>query len=257
MKQIIVIMSVLLMSGDMTFAQKTPSIDTTLYIYLLMGQSNMAGRGKLTDEYKSISDPRVLMLTKSNEWVTAKHPMHFDKPVAAVGPGLSFGIAMADAHPGKKIGLVPCAVGGTSINKWIPGAFDPPTNSHPWDDAQIRIKESMKHGIIKGVIWHQGESDSDADSSKIYLGRLSELIERVRNEVHNENLPFVIGELGRYKPEYHFINEVIMGLPEKVKNTALISSEGLEHNGDGVHFDSESAIEFGKRYAKAMLTLSK
>lgn len=242
----------------MTLAQTSKvSVDTTFYIYLLIGQSNMAGRGKLTDEYKSISDSRVLTLSKEREWVTAKHPLHFDKPVAAVGPGLSFGIAMADANPGKKIGLIPCAVGGTSINKWISGAFDPSTNTHPWDDAQLRIQEGMKYGIIKGAIWHQGESDSNADSSKIYLQRLTELIDRVRDEVQSENLPFVAGELGRYKPEYHFINDVIRSLPEKVKHTGLVSSEGLEHNGDGVHFDSEAAVELGKRYAKAMLDLSK
>jgi len=233
------------------------TIDPDMEIYLLMGQSNMAGRGKVTDEYKNISNPRVVMLNKANEWVTAAHPIHFDKPVAGVGPGLAFGIAMANARPGKKIGLIPCAVGGTSISKWQPGAFDQSTNTHPWDDAEKRIKEGMKYGIIKGVIWHQGEGDSNPDSAKVYMDKLVRLIERVRKEVKNEKLPFVAGELGRYKPNYQLINDVIVHLPEKVRYTAVVSSDDLVHNGDVTHFDSPSADEFGKRYAKAMLDLVK
>jgi hypothetical protein len=243
-----------------TLSKGQPSailFDKNVDIYLLMGQSNMAGRGKLTDDYKSVADPRVLMLNKANEWVPAKHPLHFDKPVAAVGPGLAFGIAMAEASPGKKIGLIPCAVGGTSINKWIPGAFDPPTKTHPWDDAEKRIKEGMKYGTIKGVIWHQGESDSNPDSAAIYLERLSVLINRIRTLAGDKKLPFVAGELGKYEPGYKVINDILVNLPAKVSNTALVSSEGLVHNGDHVHFDAASAGELGKRYAKAMLGIQK
>ena len=235
---------------------QTVTVDPKFEIYILMGQSNMAGRGKVTDEYKAV-DPRVLMLNRANEWVTAAHPLHFDKTVAGVGPGLSFGIAMAEASPGKKIGLIPCAVGGTSINKWVPGAYDPATNTHPWDDAEKRIREGMKYGVIKGVIWHQGEGDSNPDSAKVYLDKLEKLISRVRREVGKKRLPFVAGELGRYKDGYRTINEVIVNLPKKVSRTAVVSSEGLVHNGDGTHFDSPSADEFGKRYAKAMIRLVK
>ncbi|CAG4999892.1 hypothetical protein DYBT9275_02337 [Dyadobacter sp. CECT 9275] len=233
------------------------TFDPNFDIYILMGQSNMAGRGKVTDAYKSVSNPRVLMLTKANEWVTARHPVHFDKTVAGVGPGLSFGIEMAEASQGKRIGLIPCAVGGTSINKWVPGAFDSATNTHPWDDAEKRIREGMKYGVIKGVIWHQGEGDSNPDSARVYLDKLEKLIARVRKEVGKKRLPFVAGELGRYKANYAFINEVIVHLPQKVSRTAVVSSDGLVHNGDGTHFDSPSADEFGKRYAKAMLQLVK
>ena len=255
MKYIGIFLLLIVLTGTTTFGQAASAVDTNMDIYLLLGQSNMAGRGKLTDEYKSISDPRVLMLTKAGEWVTAKHPLHFDKPVAAVGPGLSFGIAMADASPGKMIGVLPCAVGGTSINKWVPGAFDPPTKTHPWDDAEIRIKEGMKRGVIKGVIWHQGESDSNPDSAAVYLDRLATLISRIRKLVGNDKLPFVAGELGRYEPHYKYINEVLANLAKKVPYTTLVSSEGFIHNGDNVHFDSPSADAFGKRYAKGMLEI--
>jgi len=238
----------------MVHAQQKP--DKKMDIYILMGQSNMAGRGKITEEYKARQHPRVMMLNRDNEWVTARHPLHFDKPKAAgVGPGLSFGIEMAKVDSNVIIGLVPCAVGGTPISKWVPGAYDEVTSTHPYDDALLRIKEAMKKGTVKGVLWHQGEGDSRAESSKVYLEKLNELIVRIRKEVNDPNLPFVVGELGRYRESYHFINDELVKLPAKVPSTIVVSSEGLWHKGDGTHFDSPSAAEFGRRFAKGMLQL--
>lgn len=235
------------------FGQKA---DPDFHIYLLMGQSNMAGRGKITEELKKLQHANVQMLDSNYRWVQAKHPVHFDKPkVAGVGPGLSFGIAMAEANPSVKIGLVPCAVGGTSINKWIPGAYDKNTETHPYDDAVKRIREAMKYGVVKGVIWHQGEANSSGEGSKTYIAKLTELINRVRTLVGNPNLPFVAGELGDFKPHYQNINDVLKELPQKVSNTGVVSSEGLKDKGDVTHFDGPSANELGKRYAVKMKEL--
>jgi len=228
-----------------------------LDIYLLMGQSNMAGRGYITDAEKNEHDDRVYMLTKDLQWVIAKHPVHFDKSVAGVGPGLTFGIAMAKAYPAAKIGLVPCAVGGTPIEHWLPGAYDPATKTHPWDDAVERIKAAMKYGAIKGIIWHQGESNSEPEKAKIYLAQLAELIQRVRALVGNPNLPFIAGELGRYQPAYANINSELMKLSATVPYTAVATSEGLVHRGDTIHFNSPSAQELGRRYAVKMLEVQK
>lgn len=237
----------------LVFAQQR---DSTFHIYILMGQSNMAGRGPLTEEYKSISHERVLMFAENQQWMPAKHPVHFDKPKAAgVGPGLSFGIEMAEADPSVTIGLVPCAVGGTSISKWTPGAFDPPTKTYPYNDAVARIMEAMKYGVIEGVIWHQGEGDSNVEAASHYIDRLSELIMRIRTVVGDPDLPFVVGELGRYRANYDNINKQLPKLPVAVPHTTVVSSEGLWHHGDGTHFDSPSATEYGRRYAAGMLKL--
>lgn len=230
--------------------------DKNTHIYILMGQSNMAGRGKITQEYKNQQHDRVIMLNKDNEWVPAKHPLHFDKPKAAgVGLGLSFGISMAEADPSVTIGLVPCAVGGTTIRKWTPGGYDDVTNVYPYDDAVRRIKEAMKRGVIKGILWHQGEGDSGPKSSQVYVDKLAELIDRVRKEVGNPELPFVVGQLAMYRDNYQYINKELPKLPAKVPYTTVVSSEGLWHKGDGTHFDSPSVSEYGRRYADGMLQL--
>ncbi len=96
------------------------------HLYLLIGQSNMAGRGELDEESRQ-AHPRVFMLNREGVWVPATDPVHFDKSIAGVGPALSFGKAMAMASPRAKIGLVPGAVGGTSITLWAPGRQDPVT----------------------------------------------------------------------------------------------------------------------------------
>lgn len=231
-------------------------IDSNFHIYLLLGQSNMAGRGIITDTYKNERHDRVWMLNKAGEWVPAQHPLHFDKPqVVGVGPGLAFGIKMAEADPQASIGLVPCAVGGTAIERWQPGAYDSATKTHPYDDALLRIRAAMKKGIIRGVIWHQGESNSARPGG--YLEKLIALIERVRTEVGNPQLPFVAGELGRYRPVYAAISAETGKLPARVAGTAVATTEGLVHKGDTTHFDAPSAALLGERYAAQMLRLER
>lgn len=229
--------------------------DPNFELYILAGQSNMAGRGYITDAYKTAGNEKIFMLTKDGKWVQAKHPVHFDKPTAAVGPGLAFGIEMLKAKPNVKIGLIPTAVGGSPIESWLPGALDAATQTHPYDDAVERIKLAMQSGAIKGIIWHQGESNSNRPQQvKAYLEQLKELIGRFRKLVGNDNLPFVAGELGRYRP-FGNINDEINKLPATVPFTAVATTENLVHRGDTLHFDSPSADELGKRYAAKMLML--
>ena len=253
---ILLLFGILLISTLPSPAQSisTPgSVDSSFYIYLVMGQSNMAGRGKIEGKYTRMKHPRVFMLDQEQEWVKAHHPVHFDKPkIAGVGPALSFGIEMAKAHKKNKIGLVPCAVGGTSIQHWKPGAYDNRTDTHPWDDAVVRIRKAMQEGVVKGVIWHQGESDSAPEKAAHYLEDLDDLIQRVRELTVNPELPFVAGQLGRYKDQYKNINKVLEKLPKKVNHTAVASSEGLTPKEDGVHFDSRSAGLMGRRMAEKM-----
>ncbi len=235
-------------------AQAQNQTQQNLDLYILIGQSNMAGRGPITADIATEHNDRVYMFTKDKQWVIAKHPLHFDKPsVVGVGPGLTFGIAIAQAYPTAKIGLIPCAVGGTPIENWLPGAFDKATNTHPYDDAVERITAAMKYGTIKGVIWHQGESNSSPAKAQLYLAQLSELIKRVRALVGDTTLPFIVGELGRYRPAYATINTELAKLPALVPYTAVATSQDLVHKGDTTHFDGHSAQELGRRFAIQML----
>jgi hypothetical protein len=232
-------------------AQQSDSLD----LYLLIGQSNMAGRGEVKDKYAEEQYPNVLMLTKEKQWVIAKHPLHFDKSVAGVGPGLSFGKEMTAISKGRKVGLIPCAVGGTSIDVWQPGGFDKSTNTHPYDDAIDRLNTALRSGKLKGVIWLQGEADSGAEKAASYLSKLTVLISRVRSIVNNPQLPFVAGELGQFKEQYQNINKELAKLPATVPETAVASSKGFIDKGDQTHFDAESMEQYGIRFAEKMKLL--
>lgn len=243
----------LLVISMMSQAQQKP--DSNFHLYLLIGQSNMAGRGVPDSESKK-QNPQILMLDSNNQWIPATDPVHFDKPaLIGVGPAISFAKEMLGNSKRTKIGLIPCAVGGSPISVWEPGTFYAP-NFHPYDDAMKRVKLAMQQGVLKGILWHQGESDNDSVHAALYLERLKTLINRFRTELHQPGLPFVAGEIGRFLKD-DFINRVIADLPEQVPNTAVVSAKGLTDKGDQLHFDTPSARELGKRYAEAMKKLQK
>jgi len=230
------------------------------HLFLLAGQSNMAGRGEVGPEDKT-PHPRILMLTKEGAWVPAVDPLHFDKPAAGVGLGRSFAAQLAAADPEITIGLIPCAVGGSPINSWKPGVFYPPTKNHPWDDATARTKLAQQVGSLKGILWHQGESDATDKQAPLYGPALLDLITRMRAEFESPNLPFIAGQLGKFEDvpwvdATRLIDETLRTLPQKMARTAFVSSEGFKHKGDKIHFDSASLRDFGKRYAETYQRLS-
>jgi hypothetical protein len=159
----------------------------------------------------------------------------------------------ATGNKSVQIGLVPCAWGGSPIKVWEPGAVYL-KQFHPWEFAVERIHAAMQRGVIKGILWHQGESDNDSAHAAIYLDKLTTLINRLRTELQQPNLPFVAGEIGHFNKKV-MINEVINQLPQHVTHTAVVSAAGLTDKGDHLHFDAAGARELGKRYATAMKTL--
>ena len=218
-------------------------------LFLLIGQSNMAGRGKVGPE-DQVPHPRVFMLTKEMTWAPAIDPMHFDRP-ERIGVGLAstFARVVAEARPGATIGLIPAAFGGSALDEWQPG------QPH-YVNAVTRAREAMKRGRLAGILWHQGESDADAAKTATYAERFLKMITQLRADLGAENVPLIVGELGRFKPEHTGINAVLATLPKTVPHCAFVSSEGLGDMGDKLHFDTPALHEFGRRYAEAWLKLA-
>jgi hypothetical protein len=230
------------------------------HLFLLIGQSNMAGRGAVEQEDKT-PDPRVLMLNKAGQWVPAVDPLHFDKGSAGTGLGKTFGRLVAEANPEITVGLIPCAVGGSPIDSWKPGEFYQPTRSHPWDDAIKRTKLAQQSGVLKGILWHQGEGDSNKALAASYEAKLHELIKRLRTDLASPDVPFIAGQMGQFpdapwNDAKKLVDKAHQDLSAKVPHTAFASAAGLQHKGDKLHFDSASCRELGKRYAEAYLKLT-
>ena len=215
----------------------------------------MAGRGVLDSESIKV-DPRIMMLDSLNQWVPATDPVHFDKPaLVGVGPAISFAKELLGTDEKIKIGLIPCAVGGSPISVWVQGAAYVSGNIfHPYDDAMKRARLAMQQGVLKGIIWHQGESDNDSVHASYYVANLKSLITSLRADLQQPNLPFVAGEIGYFIQANH-INPVLSQLPRQVPNTIVVSAKDLTDNGDHLHFYTPSARELGTRYAIAMKRL--
>jgi hypothetical protein len=229
------------------------------HLYLLMGQSNMAGRGAIEDPVPA-THARVFKLTQDGTWAPASEPLHFDKPIAGAGLGTTFAAVMADADPHVAIGLIPCAVGGTPLSRWEKGA-------DLYEEAVTRAQIGMRDGTLKGILWHQGEGDSKSEETAgTYSARLAKMVGDLRRQLTIPSAPFVAGELGRFlRPvgkdgapsHWPLVNEQIHALPELLPHAGVASSEGLSHKGDEVHFDTPALREFGRRYAQRMLELQK
>ena len=221
----------------------------------------MAGRG-VVEAQDTVAYDHVTMLDRHLSWVPATDPVHFDKPSAGVGPGRSFALTVHAADPTLHIGLVPAAVGGSPISAWEPGALDTATGTHPYDDAMARARVARRAGRFHAILWHQGESDATPARSVLYASRLRTLIARFRRDLAEPDLPFIIGELGQFPRSSWSAAKVRVDSAQRAiaattPNVAYVSSDGLTHRGDSLHFESAGARELGRRYAAAYLELSR
>ena len=138
--------------------------------------------------------------------------------------------------------------------------MDPATRTHPYDEAITRARAAMRGGTLKAILWHQGESDSREPAASLYEARLRALIERFRSDLGAPDLPFIIGQLGRFErgpwsAARERVDAAQRLLAAQVHNVAYVSSEGLTDRGDTIHFDAGSARELGRRYAAAYLAM--
>ena len=233
-------------------------------VYLLIGQSNMAGRGVLKPDNR-VSTERVRKWDeKHGEWVEAAEPIVADRPFSGAGLGATFGRAMADADKAV-VGLVPAADGGTPLARWMPGK-----------DLYVRAVERTRAalangGKLKGILWHQGCADAGSlETATNYAARLTQMVAQLRKDLNAPDVPFVAGELGRYLKDFRgldpnhptpelfwqTVNEQIHAAVKGIPNAAVVSSEGLASNPDILHFDTPSVRTLGVRYAEAMRGLS-
>jgi Carbohydrate esterase, sialic acid-specific acetylesterase len=217
-------------------------------LYLLVGQSNMAGRGKM-EAPDTLLDERVFVLNSSDGFVLAKEPLHYDKANRGTGPGFAFGKEMANTDQHRRVGLIPAAVGGTRISYWLPGG-----SRGLYEEAIRKAKVAMKYGKLKGILWQQGESDANPKDAPLYKERLVKLLQNFRKELGNDTLPIVLGGLGDFlkAPEYKIINKSLLEVANEIGFAAFSKASTLGHIGDYLHFNASAQRENGHTMAKAM-----
>jgi len=217
-----------------------------LHIYLLIGQSNMAGRAPFTKK-ESGAIPRCYLFNGKDKWEPAKNPLNRYSTISGrlgmqkMNPGYSFSKTMLDKKKNISLGLVVNAKGGTKIEQWKKG-------TKFYEKTLRRVKVAQKSGTLKGILWHQGESNSK--NPKGYLDKLKALIEALRKDLGIADLPFIAGQVNNVPA----INDQIAKLPKTVGSTGFVSSEGLKAM-DRWHFDAKSMKLLGQRYAEEILKI--
>lgn len=226
--------------------------------FLLIGQSNMAGRGDFGEVPEIVND-KCFML-RNGRWQPMSEPINPDRQIfgyfhSGVGLAASFADEYAKYY-GEDIGLIPCADGGTCISQWQPGEL-------LYDNAVSQAKLAQKTSEIVGILWHQGENDSiHVEDVEQYHDRFINMISSLLKELNlPPDIPIIIGELGNFVGDYdggkckYFrdINATLKNLSQELANGGFVSAKGLICKNDGIHFDSKSYREFGKRFFKEYL----
>ncbi len=228
--------------------------------FLMIGQSNMAGRGDF-GEVPEIQN-RLCKMLRNGRWQPMGEPINPDRRVfgefhCGVGLAASFADEYAK-HFEEKIGLIPCADGGTRISEWQPGEI-------LYDHAVMQARLAQRSSEIVGILWHQGESDSDTmENVAAYRERFLTMLSTLIKDLDlPKDIPVVIGELGdfvgRYKdgalPYSQEINKVLTKISDDFDNVAIASAKGLTCKDDLIHFNSASYRTLGERYFDAYLSL--
>ena len=226
--------------------------------FLLIGQSNMAGRGDF-GEVDEIVNPLCKML-RNGRWQPMSEPVNPDRQIfgyfhSGVGLVASFADEYAK-HFGEEVGLIPCADGGTAIKEWQPGEL-------LYDSAVFQARLAMRTSEIIGILWHQGENDScNEEDVAAYHDRFMTMINSFIKDLElPSDIPVIVGELGEYLQDYqngkckYFkeINVILNTLGKELVRGECVSAKGLSCKNDGVHFNSHSYRELGRRYFKAYL----
>ena len=228
--------------------------------FLLIGQSNMAGRGAF-GEVPKIENSACYML-RMGRWQPMREPINPDRAIfegkysSGVGLGASFADAVAK-QTGDRVGLIPCADGGTRIDQWMPGEI-------LFDHAVMMTRLAMRTSTLSGILWHQGESDCKSDDMVLaHKEKFITMISALREELGAQELPLLIGELAYgltaredmdERPLH--MNEQYAAVAEQLPTCALVSAKDLTLKDDMLHFNSASLREFGRRYASAYLALT-
>ena len=228
--------------------------ESVIHSVLLLGQSNMAGRGYPKDVEPIRNDG--IFVSRNGIFRPMYVPVNPDRKTSGICLAESF----ADAYTGEKgvpLGLIPCADGGSSLDQWMPGEI-------LFDHAVFQARLAQRTSRIVGVLWHQGESDCFEETYPFYEEKLGVILGAFREKLNLEKVPFLLGGLGDYLencekyPEcknFFHINAALERFAEKNPMTGFVSARGLASNPDRLHFSAAALREFGVRYYQAFLKL--
>ena len=234
--------------------------DKDIHSFLMIGQSNMAGRGEF-GEVEPIDNYKCYMF-RMGRFQRMREPINPDRAIfeGAFKSGVSLGSSFADEYTkrfGMKVGMIPCADGGTKLDEWMPGTV-------LYDHAVFITRLAMRTSRLSGILWHHGESDCASDVDLFsYKEKFLKFSSALRRDLNAEGLPFIIGELSEnIGAEWELsdrprrLNAIFHEIAKEIPSASVVSARGLTLKPDGVHFNSKSLDIFGRRYLEEYAKIS-
>ncbi|KAL2346440.1 hypothetical protein Fmac_000440 [Flemingia macrophylla] len=233
-------------------------------IFILGGQSNMAGRGGVVNETgtgvarwdgvvppECRPNPSVWRLDAHVAWVEAREPLHADidaKKTNGIGPGMAFANSVLGKHAELgPIGLVPCAVGGTNISEWERGKE---LYSHMIKRAKASLRDG---GTIRALLWFQGESDTvNLNDARSYQTSLRNFFFNVRHDLHSPLLPIIqVALASGLGPYIEIVRQAQLSID--LLNLRTVDAHGSPLQPDGLHLSTQAQVHLGQKMADAFL----
>lgn len=269
---------ILIVLGFLLFTSEVFSQNPNFHIYLCFGQSNMEGQGAIEKQDKEV-DSRFKVLQSldcpglsrtKNNWYTAVPPLC--QCWAGLSPADYFGRTMVANLPDSiTIGVISVAVGGCDIRLFDKNKYKDYTstyteswftdkikayNGNPYEHLVSLAKLAQKDGVIKGILLHQGETNTGNSEwpyyvEAIYKNLLTDL------SLDSNAIPILAGEVVHEDQQgiCASMNSIIRELPRTISTAHVISSSGCPDKADNVHFNAEGYRKLGTRYAVKMLSL--
>lgn len=222
------------------------------WVFILAGQSNMAGRG-FVEPQDTVPHKRIFSIDADGKLRYAKEPLNMFEPgYVGLDCGMSFARKMIKNIPSNiRVLIIHTAVGGSNIRQWIDDSTH--RNVKLLSNFKEKVAIAKQYGTIKGILWHQGESDANEKRIPLYNQHLQILFKQFRDIVGNDQLPIIMGELGAFSKQpsdFEKINAIIRNYPSQDQWSGFIKTNDLQHKGDSLHFNSAGQRQMGERYAE-------
>lgn len=270
--------SFLLLAGLLLAPGSAFSQNTNFWIFLCFGQSNMEGFPGIEAQDKGPVDERFQMLAAvdfpkqgriKGNWYPAVPPL--SRPAAGLGPADYFGRTLvSNLPPAIKVGIVNVSIGGCKIELFEKDTYQGyaatapnwMTNTiavyggNPYQHLVTMARLAQKDGVIKGILLHQGESNTN---DKAWPDKVKGIYEHLLKDLNvtAAEVPLLAGELlgADQQGACASMNRIIRDLPKTIPTAHVISSTGCDGRPDHLHFAPAGYRELGRRYAEAMLEL--
>ena len=269
---------ILFLTGLIMLTTKSFAQDSNFYIYLCFGQSNMEGQGEIQDMDRKINERFQVLQSydcsnlerDGGKWYPAVPPLC--QCYSGLSPAAYFGKTMVAMLPDSiKIGVINVAIGGCDIRifdkdqyldfddtykeDWFVDkvkAYD----GNPYNHLLQLAKISQKFGVIKGILLHQGETNTGDEKWPSYVNKIyNDLM--IDLALDPDNVPLLAGEVVGEDNNgvCASMNPIINKLPATIPTAHVISSKGCDVKADKVHFNAEGYRKLGRRYAVKMLEI--